>query len=882
MNNQKNLDAEQERLNANAQKDIPLEKWGPYLSERQWGTVREDYSADGNAWNYFTHDQSRSRVYRWGEDGIAGISDLHQDLCFAVTMWNSKDPILKERLFGLSNSEGNHGEDVKELYYYLDNTPTHYYMQYLYKYPQAAFPYEQLLEVNSNRTKMDPEFELLDTGIFNENNYFDVLVSYAKINSDDICIDIKITNRSNREAEIILLPTVWFRNRWLFDDDIQKPLLEILPPLLNAGMLKATHERLGNYYFYYSSPDETLMTENETNTEKIYGLANASLFVKDAFHDALVDHNHELHDQLKNNTSGTKFSPVYRLSIPANESQRIILRLSSEDLPNPFNEEFDAIFTQRKKEADAFYKKFLPANPPLDYDSIQRQAFAGLLWSKQFYQYDIERWIEGDAFYSNPPSERKYGRNSGWEHLKIKDVLSMPDKWEYPWFAAWDLCFHCIPMAMIDPAFAKNQLILLCREWYMSPSAQIPAYEWSFSDVNPPIQAWAALHVYRIEKEIHAQGDLHFLKRIFQKLMLNFTWWANREDENENNVFTGGFLGLDNIGVIDRNSLPPGTFLEQVDATAWMGMYALNMMEIAMEIAQTDNSYEDVVTKFYEHFVLIASSLNETLWNAEDNYFYDRLHTSDGNSIALKVRSIVGLSVLFDVAIIKNETLQKLPDFRKRMNYVKKYRIQRNKFLPCEQVSNNGDLLISLIHKERLLQLLTVMLDETEFLSPGGIRALSRFHQQHPFFLQFNHMNYSINYQPGESDNSVFGGNSNWRGPVWMPLNYLIIQTLEQLHSFYGDTIIIPFPSGSSNLLNLKQIANALSKRMLAVFQEDENGVRPIYGRENWFYQRPENTELILFYEYYHGDTATGLGASHQTGWSSLVASLIKYQYFPS
>ncbi len=882
MKNQKNMDSEQERLNTNAQKDIPLEKWGPYLSERQWGTVREDYSADGNAWDYFTHDQSRSRVYRWGEDGIAGISDLHQDLCFAVTMWNGKDPILKERLFGLSNSEGNHGEDVKELYYYLDNTPTHYYMQYLYKYPQAAFPYEQLLEVNSNRTKMDPEFELLDTGIFNENNYFDVLVSYAKINSDDICIDIKIANRSNKEAEIILLPTLWFRNRWLFDDDVQMPLLEILPPLLNAGMLKATHGRLGTYNFYYSIPDETLMTENETNTERIYGLTNASLFVKDAFQDALVDHKHELHDQLKNKTSGTKFSPVYRLSIPANESQRIILRLSNEELLHPFNEDFDVIFTERKKEADEFYEKFLPAKSAADYNSIQRQAFAGLLWSKQFYQYDIERWIEGDAFYSNPPPERRYGRNSGWEHLKIKDVLSMPDKWEYPWFAAWDLCFHCIPMAMIDPVFAKNQLILLCREWYMSPSAQIPAYEWSFSDVNPPIQAWAALHVYRIEKEIHGQADLHFLKRIFQKLMLNFTWWANREDENENNVFTGGFLGLDNIGVIDRNSLPPGTFLEQVDATAWMGMYALNMMEIAMEIAQTDNSYEDAVTKFYEHFVLIASSLNETLWDAGDNYFYDRLHTGDGNSIALKVRSIVGLSVLFDVAIIKNETLQKLPDFRKRMNYVKKYRMQRNKFLPCEQVSNNGDLLISLIHKERLLQLLTVMFDEAEFLSPGGIRALSRFHQQHPFFLQFNHMNYSINYQPGESDNSIFGGNSNWRGPVWMPLNYLIIQTLEQLYSFYGDTIKIPFPSVSSNLYNLKQIANALSERMVAVFQEDENGLRPIYGRENWFYQRPENKGLVLFYEYYHGDTAKGLGASHQTGWSSLVAALIKYQYFPS
>ncbi len=872
----KNISAEQQRLNANAQKEVPLEQWGPYLSERQWGTVREDYSAGGNAWDYFTHEQSRSRAYRWGEDGIAGISDMHQNLCFAVALWNGKDEILKERLFGLTNSQGNHGEDVKELYYYLDNIPTHSYMKYLYKYPQAAFPYKELAAVNGNRTKADAEFELLDTGIFNDNNYFDVRIKYAKNNPEDICIDIKITNHANEEAEIVLLPTLWFRNRWLFNDNVEKPVLEILNPLHHAGVVRATNDRLGSYYLYHSVTGETLMTDNETNTEKVFGYANQSPFVKDAFHDAVVNNKHNLYEQLKNKTTGTKFSPVYRLTVAAKESQKVFLRLSKQELQHPFDDNFDLVFADRKKEADEFYKNLLPQNISADTANIQRQAFAGLLWGKQFYQYDIERWIDGDANNVNPPQQRKHGRNAGWEHLKIADVLSMPDKWEYPWFAAWDLCFHCVPMAMIDPVFAKNQLILLCREWYMSPSGQIPAYEWNFSDVNPPIQAWAALEVYRTEKEIHGNADIHFLKRIFQKLMLNFTWWANREDENENNIFTGGFLGLDNIGVMDRNSLPPGTFLEQVDATAWMGMYALNMMEMALEIAQTDNSYEDAVTKFYEHFVLIAASLNETLWDEEDNFFYDRLHTNDSNSIALKVRSIVGLSVLFDAAIIKNEALQKLPDFKKRMNYIKQYRTKNNKFLPCEQVSENGDLLISVIQKERLLQLLQVMLDENEFLSAGGIRALSKFHKGNPFSLQFNHTNYSINYLPGESDNGMFGGNSNWRGPVWMPLNYLLIQTLHQRYSFYGDSIQLQYPTGSSNIFNLNQVADALAAKMVAIFTTNANGERPVHENGNWFYTLPENKNLVLFYEYYHGDTAKGIGASHQTGWSSLVAALIK------
>ena len=869
------ISAEQERLNNNARKEIPLENWGPYLSERQWGTVREDYSAGGDAWNYFTHDQSRSRVYRWGEDGIAGISDMHQDLCFALAMWNGKDSILKERLFGLTNGEGNHGEDVKELYYYLDNTPTHSYMKCLYKYPQAAFPYKQLIEENGRRSKTEPEFELLDTGLFSQNKYFDVLVTYAKKNSEDICIEINIANHGDEEAAITLLPTLWFRNKWAFKDMVQKPLLELQPPLPNAGLVKAITETNNNYYLYYASTDEVLMTENETNTERVFGYGNKTPFVKDAFHDAIVSGEADLRNKLQNKMTGTKFSPVYHIRVPANDAKKILLRLTDYELENPFDEDFNTVFTERKKEADEFYKSLMPENISEAAANVQRQAFAGLLWSKQFYKYDIERWVEGDEHTIKPPEERRSGRNAEWKQLKIADVLSMPDKWEYPWFAAWDLCFHCIPMAMIDPVFAKNQLILLCREWFMNPAGQIPAYEWSFSDVNPPIQAWAALQVYKIEKKIHGNADIHFLKRIFQKLVLNFTWWANREDNNENNIFSGGFLGLDNIGVIDRNSLPPGTYIEQVDATAWMGMFALNMMEIALEIAQTDSSYEDAVTKFYEHFVLIAGSLNETLWDADDNFFYDRLHALDGSNIELKVRSIVGLSVLFNATVIKNEYLQNLPDFRKRMNYVKQYGIANNKYLPFEQVSENGDLLISMIHKERLTQLLTIMLDEAEFLSIGGIRALSKFHQEHPFCLQFDDSRYSISYLPGESDNSMFGGNSNWRGPVWIPMNYLLIQTLQQRHSFYGGNLQLPFPTGSQTFYNLDQIAIALSKRLVAAFLPEDSGKRAVHGVANWFYVQPENKELVLFYEYYHGDTAQGLGASHQTGWSSLVAALI-------
>lgn len=880
MDKQSNISAEQARLNINAQKDVPLEKWGPYLSERQWGTVREDYSSGGDAWSYFTHEQSRSRAYRWGEDGIAGISDLHQNLCFAIALWNGKDPILKERLFGLTNYEGNHGEDVKELYYYLDNIPTHYYMEYLYKYPQLLFPYKELLVVNQKRSKNEREYEILDTGIFKEGKYFDIKVTYAKIHAEDICIDITITNRGVDDAPLVFLPTLWFRNRWSFNEMQEKPRLEILNKIANAGILKATDKILGCYYFYYSASVDTLMTENETNGNKIFGNPNSSPFVKDAFHDAIIGQNNALYDTLKRNKTGTKFSPIYFQTIKAGASQHISLRLSTDKLDNPFDKSFNDIFTLRKKEADNFYCNLFPKSCSADTAAIQRQAFAGLLWTKQFYQYDIERWLKGDEGRIPPPPERNIGRNSKWKNFKSADVLSMPDKWEYPWFAAWDLCFHCIPMAMIDPVFAKNQLILLCREWYMNPFGQIPAYEWNFSDVNPPLQAWAAMQIYKIEKELHHHADIYFLKRIFEKLVINFTWWANRKDENENNIFTGGFLGLDNIGVIDRDSLPPGAFLEQVDATAWMGMYALNMMEIALEIAQSDKSYEDMVTKFYEHFILIASSLNETLWDANENFFYDRLHLSDGSFKTMKVRSIVGLSVLFNVGIISQDALQKLPDFKKRMDYIKLYSVKSKKFLPCQETSDEGHLLISLVPKERLIKLLTVLLDENEFLSVGGIRALSKFHLNHPFNLEIELNKYSIGYLPGESDSSMFGGNSNWRGPVWMPLDYLIIKTLLQLYQFYGDCIRISFPTGSTHSCNLLQVSQELASRILTGFQMNNNS-RRINGDENWFYERPENRNLVLFYEYYHGDSGRGMGASHQTGWSSLIAALIN-QHLPS
>ncbi|WP_409932549.1 MGH1-like glycoside hydrolase domain-containing protein [Xanthocytophaga flavus] len=868
------ISAEQQRLNQNATHPVPLEKWGPYLAERQWGTVREDYSSDGNAWNYFPFKQSHARAYRWGEDGIAGISDFGQNLCFALTLWNGKDPLLKERLFGLTNGEGNHGEDCKELYYYLDNTPTHSYMRFLYKYPQNAFPYEDLIRTNAQRGKSDPEYELLDTGIFNENKYFDVYVTYAKNDHEDICIEIEVFNQSEEPADITLLPTLWCRNRWLSGDLHPRPTIQVAEAGADWQMVSVTHGFIGTYHFYFPKPAEDLLfTENDSNLERLFGVPNPSPYVKDAFHDVIIQGNNTL---LKDKQSGTKFAPVYRVTVSGKSSQKIYFRLSKEKLAGDPFAGIEQTFVLRKQEADIFYQYFAPLNATEDAKNIQRQAFAGLLWSKQYYQYDVERWLNGDHGQPAPPESRKYGRNANWKYIKNEDIISMPDTWEYPWYAAWDLAFHCVTFGLIDPAFAKNQLILMLREWYMNPEGQIPAYEWNFSDVNPPVHAWAALSVYRIERTIHGKHDINFLKRIFQKLLINFTWWVNRKDEDGNNIFSGGFLGLDNIGVLNRSAIPPNCHIEQVDGTSWMAMYALNMMDIALEIAVYDKSFEDVATKFYEHYVLIAESLNEALmWDEKDHFFYDVLYHPNGEAIPMKVRSVVGLSVLFAVSIIDVKKMTPLPDFIKRIAWFKNYRIKTGKYLPNEETKDGDYILISLIPKEKLIGILEIMLDEEEFLAPGGIRALSKYHDQHPYFIHLDGIEHTIRYDPGESTSYMFGGNSNWRGPVWTPINYLLIKALKKYHQFYGDSVKLEFPTRSGNWMTLGEISNTLAERMVHIFEKDSAGNRPVHKDHEAFYSRPENQDLLLFYEYFHGDTSRGIGASHQTGWTAVIAELI-------
>ncbi len=864
------MNPEQQRLNDNASKEIPLELWGPYVSERQWGTVREDYSDNGDAWNYFPHDHARSRVYRWGEDGLAGISDYEQNLCFAIALWNGKDPILKERLFGLTNNEGNHGEDVKELYYYLDNVPSHYYMKYLYKYPQAAYPYADLVNTNRNRTKQEPEYEILDSGVFNDHQYFDVYVTYAKEDSNDIFIKIDIVNRYAAPAEITVLPTLWFYNKWQFNGVKEKPSLL----LSNKKTVAVTHEKLGEYYFYFQDTDDIWFTENETNQEKLFNKPNTSLFVKDTFHDAVIDNKNRA--ALKDKIQGTKCAPVYRKTITGNDSYTIYLRLTKKVTDDPFIKGFETIFDIRQKEADVFYRDIFDKNISEELALIKRQAFAGLLWSKQYYHFDVERWIQTSDGITPVTGNRARGRNSGWMNLKNQDIILMPDKWEYPWYAAWDLSFHCIAIAAIDPVFAKNQLIILTREWYMNPDGQIPAYEWNFSDVNPPVQAFAAFQVYTIEKEKTGIGDIQFLKKIFQKLIINFTWWANRKDANNNNVFEGGFLGLDNIGVFNRSTqLPNEKALEQTDGTSWMGMYALNMMDMALEIAGVDNAFEDSVTKFYEHFTLIAEALNEFgLWNKEDLFYYDILSLNEGAPISLKLRSIVGLSPLFAVSIIKQQLLETLPDFKKRMHWFINYRIQNRKHLAHTVSIDESSILLSLTDKQKLTDLVKKMLEETEFLSVGGIRALSKYYQNDPYNITIANANYSVSYDPGDSTSGLFGGNSNWRGPVWMPINYLLVKAIKKFGEFYQDDLQIEFPSNSGNLLTLDAVAKMISERNLSIFKRNKHNERPVYGPYNGFYQQPENENLILFHEYFHGDTGRGLGASHQTGWTALVTDL--------
>jgi len=861
--------AEHLRLKANADKEVPIEMWGPYLSERQWGVVREDYSEDGDAWNYFPHDHARSRAYRWGEDGLAGISDLFQNLCFSIALWNGQDTILKERLFGLSNPEGNHGEDVKELYYYLDNIPTHYYMKYLYKYPQAAFPYEKLIERNKQLSKNDPEFELLDTGIFNDNNYFDVLVEYAKNNSQDIFIKLEIINRSANDAFIAVLPTLWFYNKWQYSDESPKPSISFI----NNTTVKASNKNLGDYYLYFQPADDILFTENETNFERLFGRPNKTEFVKDAFHEAII--NKKNLDRLRNKKQGTKFSPVYNFNIKGGASNHIYLRLSRTVI-EPFPQNFTSIFQKRKNEADEFYNAVIDSSCNEDQKSIQRQAFAGLLWNKQYYHYDVERWLNTSDGITPVTEDRRHGRNSTWRYLKNQDVITMPDKWEYPWYAAWDTAFHCISLSIIDPVFAKHQLLLMMREWYMEPQGQLPAYEWNFSDVNPPVHAFAALQVYRSEKNIYGNADIDFLKKVFQKLIINFTWWINRKDERGNNIFEGGFLGLDNISLFNRSAtLRNNVLLEQADGTIWMGMYALGMMQIAIEIAMHDPSFEDSCTKFYEHFVIISEALNEMgLWNSEDNFFYDILSANTTDTLQLKIRSMVGIIPIFAVASIEKENCDKLQDFTKRMKWFENYRKQNNKYLPNQEKSNNDSILLSLINKERLQQILSRMLDESEFLSDGGIRALSKYYQQNPYALQLGGGYYSIQYDPGDATSDLFGGNSNWRGPVWMPMNYLIVNALKNFGAFYDDDFKIECPKGSGKILSLNEVANQLTQRLLHIFERNEKNERPVFGQYNWFYAREENKGLVLFHEYFHGDNLRGLGASHQTGWTGLVVNL--------
>ncbi|MHB1920723.1 MAG: MGH1-like glycoside hydrolase domain-containing protein [Chitinophagaceae bacterium] len=866
---------EQQRLDENALKVIPLEKWGPYLSERQWGTVREDYSANGDAWQYLPHDHARSRAYRWGEDGLGGISDLRQRLCFALTLWNGRDPILKERLFGLSGPEGNHGEDVKELYYHLDNTPTHSYMQYLYKYPQQEYPYQELLDVNRSRSREEPEYEILDTGIFNDSRYFDVLITYAKNNSEDILIQIEVTNRYHESARLIVLPTLWFRNKWSFGLMNSKPEIKPLAGKKECSGVVCSHETLGTYFLYFPSPDQLLFTENETNQERLFGIPNPSPYVKDAFHEVIVQGNGDL---LRDRLSGTKAAPVFDFSLEGGQTKTFRLRLSRDEVNgNPLGKDFDQGLKSRQEEADLFYQSIPGAPTDPELRSIQRKAFAGILWGKQFYNYDIDVWLNGDKGQPIPPSQRLEGRNHLWKHLNNEDILSMPDKWEYPWYAAWDLAFHCVTLALIDPVFAKSQLILIMREWYMYPNGQIPAYEWNFSDVNPPVHAWAALQIYRIEKTKRGKTDVEFLKRVFLKLMINFTWWVNRKDANGNNIFEGGFLGLDNISLFNRsNPLPDGGLLEQADGTSWMGMYALNMMELALEIAVHDPSFQDVATKFYEHFVYIADSLNDLgLWNEEDQFFYDVLSLPQGKTIPVKARTMVGLTALFAVCVIDHKLLEKLPDFSKRINWFRKYRTSNGKYLPNEQIKTDDNMLFSLVHKDKLIKILQRVFDEQEFLAPGGIRSVSAQYRDNPYTMNLDGRNYSIDYEPGEATVGLFGGNSNWRGPVWMPMNFLLIKALQAFHQFYGDEVKLEFPTGSGNWLNLDQICRKLAQRLIGIFRKDPSGNRPVNGQEDDFYRLPENQDLILFYEYFHGDTSMGLGASHQTGWTALISVLI-------
>ena len=893
MNSSKPTTAETQRLAEANLGQVPWRRWGPYLSERQWGTVREDYSPHGNAWEYFPHDHARSRAYRWGEDGIAGFSDDQQRLCLGLALWNGRDPILKERLFGLTNSEGNHGEDVKEIYYYLDATPTHSYLKMLYKYPQREFPYGRLVEENRRRGKEQPEFELLDTGVFNGDCYFDVFVEYAKAGPDDILMLVTVHNRGSEPASLTVLPQLWFRNTWSWKPKSTKPEMRAL----SENVVAVRHADLGEFRLHCATPADLLFCDNETNTRRLFGQDPASAYFKDAFHDYIIGGNKEA---VHPSRIGTKAGALYHLSLNPGESSTVRLRLSPAKAggaavgsPKPSGNgswqgglgDFESVMDARRREADEFYAQLQKDIADPDRRMVQRQAFAGMIWSKQFFYYDIPEWLNGDTGQFPPPVERKWGRNREWAHLNNADILSMPDKWEYPWYAAWDLAFHCIPLALVDAEFAKSQLLLLTREWYMHPNGQLPAYEWAFGDVNPPVHAWAAWRVFQMDRKQRGdKGDLAFLERVFHKLMLNFTWWVNRKDAQGRNIFQGGFLGLDNIGVFDRSApLPTGGFINQADGTSWMAMYSLNLMRIALELARHNKVYEDIATKFFEHFLHIAEAMNNIgeggigLWCEKDEFYYDALNLPNGEMTPLKVRSMVGLIPLFAVETLDEELLQQLPEFARRLQWFLNYRPDLAKLVSRWDEPGQGQRhLLSLLRGHRMKCLLRRMLDETEFLSDFGIRAVSRHHLEHPYEFWSNGMQLSVKYQPAESNSGIFGGNSNWRGPIWMPVNYLIIESLQKFHHYYGDDFKVECPTGSGKHISIKDVADELARRLIRLFLKDEDGSRPVLRYNEKLAGDPHFRDYVLFHEYFHGDSGRGVGASHQTGWTGLIAKLLQ------
>ncbi|HVC94999.1 MAG TPA: glucosidase [Pirellulales bacterium] len=880
------MSVENQRLDEARDHGVPWKKWGPYLSERQWGTVREDYSEGGDAWNYFSHDQARSRAYRWGEDGLAGISDDKQRLCVALALWNGNDSILKERLFGLTNSESNHGEDVKEYYFYLDSTPTHSYMKYLYKYPQAAFPYGKLVDTSRGRGRTEFEYELIDTGIFDRDRYFDVFVEYAKQSPDDLLVEISVYNRGPEPAELHVLPTLWFRNVWSWQAGSDRPMLQQVPGGAAQSVVKAVDAKLGELYLYCEGNVPLLFTENETNTQRVFGVANRSPFVKDSINDYVVNGrlgavNPEKH--------GTKTAAHYVVTVPPGECQTLRLRLtrlspaapadSNGEGTGPFGRCFDEVLEARRTEADEFYATVIPASLDADKARVMRQALAGMLWSKQFYHYDVDKWLEERGSDPFKASRKAAPRNDHWHHMYNGDVISMPDKWEYPWYAAWDLAFHVLALTLVDPDFGKQQLKLMLRERYMHPNGQIPAYEWNFGDVNPPVHAWSTIFTYRLEKAQKGEGDKDWLKSCFQKLLLNFTWWVNRKDRSGRNVFEGGFLGLDNIGVFDRSApLPTGGYLEQADGTAWMALFCQNMLEIAVELAMTDADYADMALKFSEHFLWIASAMGHVggdtgMWDEEDGFYYDVLRLPHGQAQRLKVRSMVGLLPLCAATTFEGELMKRHPEIGERLRRFLEARPElRTGIHDPLKPGVAGRRLGSILNENRLRRVLAKMLNEQEFLSEFGIRSLSRYHAEHPYVIQAGGQEYRVSYLPAESDTGMFGGNSNWRGPIWMPVNALIIRALLQYYSYYGDDFMVECPTGSNRQMNLYQVAEEISRRLANIFLKDKNGRRPVYGGTQKFQDDPHWRDCLQFFEYFHGDNGAGLGANHQTGWTGVIA----------